>query len=96
MSAYLEARKDTVSGKVFERKDCDLETTFLPVNGETTLKLPRAFIFQPFVVEYTSAMNTVYETRLEPGDIIKQSSSMRHCEYAQLGEMTFEDDSTTG
>ena len=95
MSAFLEARRDTVSDKVFERRDCDLKTTFLPVDGETSLTVPSAFMFQPFVVEYASAMNTVYETRLEPGDPIIQSNRMLRCEYMKLADMTFEDDSTS-
>ena len=91
MSAFLEARRDTDSGRLFERRECELDTTFLPVDGETMLTIPSAFIFQPLVVEYSSAMNTVYESRLEHGETIKQSSKMLHCEYEKLADMTFDD-----
>jgi hypothetical protein len=91
MSAFLEARRDTDSGRLFARRECELDTTFLPVEGETTLAIPSAFIFQPLVVEYSSAMNTVYESRLEHGETIKQSNKMLHCEYEKLADMTFDD-----
>jgi len=55
--------------------------------------VPSAFMFQPFVVEYSSAMNTVYEMRLEPGDPIQESSRMLHSEYTKLADMTLQDDS---
>jgi hypothetical protein len=90
MSAYLEARIDTVSGKTYERKELELDTTFLAVDGETTLRVPFAFVFQPLVVEYSSAMKTVWQTRLEHGDLIKQSNKMIHCEYLSLADEKFD------
>ena len=58
ISAFLEARKDTVTDTLFDRVDLELETTFLPVDGKmiVQLALPSSLIFfQPFVVEYLSA-----------------------------------------
>jgi hypothetical protein len=87
ISVFLEARKDTASGKVFERVDCPVETTFLPVNGTTVVPLPNLIAFQPFVIEYLSAMNTRHETRLELGDPDVQSHKILQAEYNDLLEL---------
>lgn len=90
ISVFLEARKDTASGEVFERVDCLVETTFLPVNGAAVVTLPNLIAFQPFVIEYLSAMNTRHETRLELGDPHVQSHKVLQDEYTDLLKLRFD------
>jgi len=88
ISIFLEARE--VSGKLLERVDLKVETTFLPVDGTMDVPFPPQIVFQPFVIEYLSAMNSKHETRFEFGAPNIQSHKVLHTTYTELSELRFD------
>ena len=89
INVFFEARK--VDGEVHKREDCQVETTFLALNGTITVPLtPNLFIFQPLVIEYLSAMNTKHETRYEFGEVDIQSHRVLHSVYEELSDLRFD------